>query len=640
MSERLARAKAFALEAEELFDEVPEHSPRRQLANTRRAALRRPDRLAGDVSGDAMNRSFWYDGKMFSALDKEQNVWASGGVPATVDAALDWVFERTGTVVPLADFLYADSYARLMGSVQRGEYLGIHEAAGVPCHHLAFEQATIDWQLWIDAGKDPLPRKLVITYKTEDEVPQVHGDHPEVESRAAAAGCAVRLHSARRRRPCRGAGVRRPDGAPGWRSAMSRHLTISVTLIALVVGSNPALEAQRSRGSVSHSGNTTSAQGQRASGSRTTSQTSSGGTATRQAQTQSGASRSTTRQVDAENREIDKSTTATTAWGESGTRSREVEGHGGYATVEGSARTSTGRSASGEAVAGRTYYGQPAVAGTVNTKYNGTYSGAAARTPYGGYNTAVAGPYGGRVTTTLPSGYRTSTYYGRSYYTYGGTYYRPYTYGGVHYYYPVPPPYYSYYSYPPPGATILIILGVKYLVSQDGHYCKQTTTSDGKTTYQAVPAPQGAAMPVLPSTRVLVSVTGTTYYLSANAFYRRVMNGAQESFVVVTAPAGVVFVAALPANFEVVQLNTMYFKAGGRYYVPYLSPDGAETYVMVDAPPTPSSTAAVAAPPVQPSAPAAAKAPRRSNATPAAPSGRPCPCGGGAPRGTLRVRSS
>ena len=120
---------------------------------------------------------------------------------------------------------------------------------------------------------------------------------------------------------------------------MSRHLTISVTLIALVVGSNPALEAQRSRGSVSHSGNTTSAQGQRASGTRTVNQTSSGGTATRQAQTQSGASRSTTRQVDAENREVNKSTTATTAWGESGTRSREVEGHGGYATVEGSART-------------------------------------------------------------------------------------------------------------------------------------------------------------------------------------------------------------------------------------------------------------------------------------------------------------
>ena len=172
MSDRLGRATAFALEAEEVYDEVPEQSPRQQLTNLRHVAMRRPNRLVGDASGDAMHRSFWYDGKVFAAFDREQNVWAAGEVPATVDEALDWVFDQTGTVIPLADFLYADTYTRLMGDVQRGVYLGIHDAAGVPCHHLAFEQATIDWQLWIDAGPDPLPRKLVITYKTEDEVPQ------------------------------------------------------------------------------------------------------------------------------------------------------------------------------------------------------------------------------------------------------------------------------------------------------------------------------------------------------------------------------------------------------------------------------------------------------------------------------------
>jgi hypothetical protein len=172
MSDRLARATAFSLEAEEIYDEVPDQSPRRQLSATRRVFVRRPDHFAGDVSGDALNRSFWYDGRTFSALDKEQNVWTSGAVPPTIDEALDWVFDKTGRVIPLADFVYADPYARLMGSVERGVYLGIHEAAGVPCYHLAFEQATIDWQLWIDAGKEPLPRKLVIAYKTEDEVPQ------------------------------------------------------------------------------------------------------------------------------------------------------------------------------------------------------------------------------------------------------------------------------------------------------------------------------------------------------------------------------------------------------------------------------------------------------------------------------------
>jgi hypothetical protein len=57
----------------------------------------------------------------------------------------------------------------------------------------------------------------------------------------------------------------------------------------------------------------------------------------------------------------------------------------------------------------------------------------------------------------------------------------------------------------------------------------------------------------------------------------------------------VVFVAALPADFEVVQLNTMYFLANGQYYVPYLSADGKEMYVMVDRPPQPPAQAAPAA---------------------------------------------
>ena len=172
MSDRLGQVSALALEAEEVYDDVPADRPRTQLTSIRRVAMRRPDRLVSDAAGDASNRALWYDGRTASSLDREQNVWTSGAVPPTVDGALDWVFDQTGTVIPLADFLYANVYDRMMGQVQRGVYLGVHEAAGVPCHHLSFEQATIDWQIWIDAGPEPLPRKLVIAYKTEDEVPQ------------------------------------------------------------------------------------------------------------------------------------------------------------------------------------------------------------------------------------------------------------------------------------------------------------------------------------------------------------------------------------------------------------------------------------------------------------------------------------
>ncbi|MGZ8822220.1 MAG: DUF2092 domain-containing protein, partial [Aeromicrobium sp.] len=56
MSDRLARVTALAVEAEEVYDEVPADSPRRQLTSVRRVAMRRPNRLVGDASGDALNR--------------------------------------------------------------------------------------------------------------------------------------------------------------------------------------------------------------------------------------------------------------------------------------------------------------------------------------------------------------------------------------------------------------------------------------------------------------------------------------------------------------------------------------------------------------------------------------------------------
>jgi hypothetical protein len=43
---------------------------------------------------------------------------------------------------------------------------------GVSCEHLAFSQNNIDWQVWIENGARPVPRKFVITYKDEPDSPE------------------------------------------------------------------------------------------------------------------------------------------------------------------------------------------------------------------------------------------------------------------------------------------------------------------------------------------------------------------------------------------------------------------------------------------------------------------------------------
>ena len=43
---------------------------------------------------------------------------------------------------------------------------------GELCDHYAFRQGNIDWQIWIATGSKPLPRKLVITNRSDEARPQ------------------------------------------------------------------------------------------------------------------------------------------------------------------------------------------------------------------------------------------------------------------------------------------------------------------------------------------------------------------------------------------------------------------------------------------------------------------------------------
>lgn len=172
MSDLLARTPRLALEAEETFDEISDRAPRVQLTNQRRIGIERPGRFAADATGDTLNRAAWFDGTTLSVLNKDENVFFTAPMPGTIDQVLDQIAERYGLVVPLSDLLYPDPYATLMEGVVYGEYLGLHRVEGTLCHHLAFSQDEIDWQIWIDAGDAPLPRKLVISYVLEPGEPQ------------------------------------------------------------------------------------------------------------------------------------------------------------------------------------------------------------------------------------------------------------------------------------------------------------------------------------------------------------------------------------------------------------------------------------------------------------------------------------
>lgn len=173
MSSYLAGLKTYSFQVEEFIDEVQDDGLKIQLSNQRKLSVSRPDKMLGEDLGDTKNCLCYYDGKTFTVFDRAQKTYATEKVPGTIDAMLDDLHDRFDTHQTLADFLFADPYKMFMEHVQSGKYLGLHNVGKVKCHHLAFRQKLLDWQIWIDADGDrPLPRKLLITFKREVDQPQ------------------------------------------------------------------------------------------------------------------------------------------------------------------------------------------------------------------------------------------------------------------------------------------------------------------------------------------------------------------------------------------------------------------------------------------------------------------------------------
>jgi hypothetical protein len=172
MSSYLAGLHTYSFQVEEFFDEAQADRQKLQLSNQRHMSVSRPDKVFGESEGDTVNSQFYYDGKTVTVFDRGQKTYAVEKVPGTIDAMLDDLHERFETDQPLADFLFADPYKEFTENVQSGEYVGLHYVGKVKCHHLAFRQKIVDWQIWIDAGDEPLPRKLVITFKQQVDQPQ------------------------------------------------------------------------------------------------------------------------------------------------------------------------------------------------------------------------------------------------------------------------------------------------------------------------------------------------------------------------------------------------------------------------------------------------------------------------------------
>ncbi len=83
-----------------------------------------------------------------------------------------YLSEQLGTADQLNHFFSIDLTDSMKSMVKSGYYVGKARIAGVMCDNLALRNEDEDVQLWIESGANPVPRRIVVTYKNVEGQPQ------------------------------------------------------------------------------------------------------------------------------------------------------------------------------------------------------------------------------------------------------------------------------------------------------------------------------------------------------------------------------------------------------------------------------------------------------------------------------------
>jgi hypothetical protein len=172
MADYVARQNSIAVTFDSDIEVITSELQKIQFTSTGELLLNRPNKLRAHRKSGNADVDFVFDGETFTAYDRRNNSFARVSAPGSVDLLIDRL--RTDFLIeaPGADLFLSNAYDVLNEDVLEAKYIGLGVIDGVECLHLAFRNLETDWQLWIEAGTLPIPRKYVITSKAMTGAPQ------------------------------------------------------------------------------------------------------------------------------------------------------------------------------------------------------------------------------------------------------------------------------------------------------------------------------------------------------------------------------------------------------------------------------------------------------------------------------------
>ena len=172
MGAYLRTLKSFGVDVKGARDEVMKDGQKILISGTVKYLVRTPDRLRAEINTDRKQRTIYYNGKTLTLYAPRMHYYATVNAPPTNEQLLDTLRAKYDVELPIADLFLWGTPRDGIKDLTQARYIGPSSVDGIQTDQYAFRQEGTDWQIWIEQGSRPLPRRLVITSVDKPEAPQ------------------------------------------------------------------------------------------------------------------------------------------------------------------------------------------------------------------------------------------------------------------------------------------------------------------------------------------------------------------------------------------------------------------------------------------------------------------------------------
>ena len=177
MADFLARAPAISVTMRSDYDAIQADGQRIEFGEYRRILMQRPDKMRVEVErSDGERGTVVFDGRWITAFKPAENVYARVEKAGSIDQALVYMVRDLRSKLPLARMFTTGFPVDL--EKRAGSVAFVEESSrfAVPTEHIAVRTTDVDLQIWIAKGAEPLPLRVVVTYKNSPGQPQFRAD--------------------------------------------------------------------------------------------------------------------------------------------------------------------------------------------------------------------------------------------------------------------------------------------------------------------------------------------------------------------------------------------------------------------------------------------------------------------------------